>query len=294
MLTSSGMIIPFISERYLLEIEILVPQTLDTQKVLFENDKYNYSLSKAKEYGLEKLLQKQKNDYLEEIRIKKHNLAQYLAEFNSSVSVLSKYVNSKGLGSEVISKKSNTTLSSHISRLSFSIDAMNRKLELLTKSSNFGEAENVDINKFLKRIKGTNDYSVEYTFDTEFSQSKVAYTYINKEDLNEVIQQIISNAVKHGFVKNNVDNIIRFNLTFDIDSDMYVIEISNNGKPMPKGMNSKRYGIKGEVAGITGNEGIGGYRVKSIIEHFKGIYSVENDVNSLFPVQITIKLPKNN
>jgi len=152
---SSGMIIPFISERYLLEIEILVPQTLDTQKVLFENDKYNYSLSKAKEYGLEKLLQKQKNDYLEEIRIKKHNLAQYLAELNSSVSVLSKYVNSKGLGSEVISKKSNTTLSSHISRLSFSIDAMNRKLELLTKSSNFGEAENVDINKFLKRIKST-------------------------------------------------------------------------------------------------------------------------------------------
>lgn len=58
--------------------------------------------------------------------------------------------------------------------------------------------------------------------------------------------------------------------------NMYVLSISNNGKPMPKGMDSKRYGIKGEVAGVTGNEGIGGYRVKSIIEHYKGSYSIEN------------------
>ena len=290
--TRSGVgVMPSITLNNLLEVEVLIPD-FQTQKILFENDKQNDTLLKAKELGLEDLANRQKNDFIEEVRIKKHNLAQYLAEINSSISALSKYIDNRGIGDELISQRMQISLSNHISKLFVSIEEMNKKLELLTRETTFGESKSVDINKLLRSFKGTSLYSIDYIFDKEAIQSKVALVDIAEEDFKEVIRQIISNAVKHGFVTDASNHIIRINLTYDMTDNMYVLSISNNGKPMPKGMDSKRYGIKGEVAGVTGNEGIGGYRVKSIIEHYKGSYSIENYPEKLFPVEINIKLPK--
>ena len=290
--TRSGVgVMPSITLNNLLEVEVLIPD-FQTQKILFENDKQNDILLKAKELGLEDLANRQKNDFIEEVRIKKHNLAQYLAEINSSISALSKYIDNRGIGDELISQRMQISLSNHISKLFVSIEEMNKKLELLTRETTFGESKSVDINKLLRSFKGTSLYSIDYIFDKEAIQSKVALVDIAEEDFKEVIRQIISNAVKHGFVTDASNHIIRINLTYDMTDNMYVLSISNNGKPMPKGMDSKRYGIKGEVAGVTGNEGIGGYRVKSIIEHYKGSYSIENYPEKLFPVEINIKLPK--
>ncbi len=290
--TRSGVgVMPSITLNNLLEVEVLIPD-FQTQKILFENDKQNDILLKAKELGLEDLANRQKNDFIEEVRIKKHNLAQYLAEINSSISALSKYIDNRGIGDELISQRMQISLSNHISKLFVSIEEMNKKLEFLTRETTFGESKSVDINKLLRSFKGTSLYSIDYIFDKEAIQSKVALVDIAEEDFKEVIRQIISNAVKHGFVTDASNHIIRINLTYDMTDNMYVLSISNNGKPMPKGMDSKRYGIKGEVAGVTGNEGIGGYRVKSIIEHYKGSYSIENYPEKLFPVEINIKLPK--
>lgn len=289
-----GSTISSISKLDFLDIEILIPeiekQSLAVQRAMYENDKYNYSLSKAKELGLEALLEKQRKDYIEEIRIKKHCLRQYLADITSGVSALTKYVDKHNLGEGVFSEILNMTLSDHLSRLSNTVDEMDRKLELLTQTKDFGEPAKINLLNFLKKFKGTKDYKVEHLI--KVSKGAEYIVSINESDFSEVIQNIVSNAVMHGFTEEKSGNVIRIVLSYDRDDNMYVVNISNNGKPMPKGMDSKRYGIKGEIAGNTGHEGIGGYRVKSIIEHFKGSYSVDNDENSLFPVQITIKLPK--
>lgn len=289
-----GTTIPSISKQDFLDIKILIPdierQSLEVQRAMYENDKYNYSLSKAKELGLEALLEKQRKDYIEEIRIKKHCLRQYLADITSGVSALTKYVDKHNLGGGTFSEILNMTLSDHLRRLSNTVDEMDAKLELLTQTKDFGEPAKINLLNFLKKFKGTKDYKVEHLI--KISKGAEYVVSINESDFSEVIQNIVSNAVMHGFTEGKSGNIIRIVLSYDRDDNMCVVNISNNGKPMPKGMDSKRYGIKGEIAGNTGHEGIGGYRVKSIIEHFKGSYSVDNDENSLFPVQITIKLPK--
>ena len=291
---STGLM-PSISKKDFLEIEILIPalekQGLEVQKAMFENEKYNFSLAKAKELGLESLLEKQRIDFIEEIRIKKHSLRQYIGDITSGVSGLIKYVDRNNLGNMIYSEVLNMTLSEHLKRLSDTIEEMESKFDLLTQTNGFGLASKVDIKKVLKCFKSKNNYQIEYLVDEECEKMD-AYTLINKDDLKEVIHNIISNAVMHGFIKGRNNNIIRIRLSYDKEENMHVIQISNNGKPMPKGMDTKRFGIKGEIAGDTGNDGIGGYRVKSIVEHFKGSYSVENDPDSLFPVQITIKLPK--
>src|SRR5574344_1291579 len=111
-----------ISKQDFLDIEILIPeiekQSLEVQRAMYKNDKYNYSLSKAKELGLEALLEKQRKDYIEEIRIKKHCLRQYLADITSGVSALTKYVDKHNLGEGVFSEILNMTLSDHLGRLS--------------------------------------------------------------------------------------------------------------------------------------------------------------------------------
>ena len=198
----------------------------------------------------------------------------------------------KGLMNELIGKRMKIPISDHLAKLRESINQISEKLELLTKEEDFGETQVVDIYKVLKKVKSTTRYSVKLSIDQEFIKSTQLNVRIAKKDFEEVISHIITNAVKHGVVEENKDYVIRIHITYESDTDMYVIQISNNGKPMPKGMDNKRYIIRGEYAGENGNEGIGGYRVNSIIEHFKGELFVENDPNDSFPVKITIKLPK--
>ena len=72
---------------------------------------------------------------------------------------------------------------------------------------------------------------------------------------------------------------------------MIHVNFSNNGKPFPSGMDEKRYFMKGEKAGVSGNTGYGGYRIKAIVEHYNGNVELLNDPNSDFPVTISLKFP---
>ena len=61
------------------------------------------------------------------------------------------------------------------------------------------------------------------------------------------------------------------------EKNMFQIDISNNGIPLPAGMDKNRFGLLGEKAGVTGRTGRGGYVVKSIVEHYHGDYDVFMD-----------------
>ena len=94
-------------------------------------------------------------------------------------------------------------------------------------------------------------------------------------DFERMVLNIIENARTHGFTDSQRNDYrIDINLTINTERDMYQIDFSNNGNPLPKGMNKIRYGLLGEKAGITGGSGRGGYVVKSIVEHYYGDYDV--------------------
>ena len=114
-----------------------------------------------------------------------------------------------------------------------------------------------------------------------------------ESSFEELIRQIIYNAKRHGFVdKTRNDYSIIIKLSYDNACNNYEIVFSNNGTPMAKGVNTERFGIRGEYAGDTGNTGIGGYRIKTIVENYKGSYKIINNPLEKFPVSIIIKLPK--
>ena len=60
---------------------------------------------------------------------------------------------------------------------------------------------------------------------------------------------------------------------------------------MPEGMHTKSYVRPGDMGGATGNTGLGGSHVKTILDHVGGSVQLANDPNSPYPVGILIKLP---
>jgi sensor histidine kinase regulating citrate/malate metabolism len=74
-----------------------------------------------------------------------------------------------------------------------------------------------------------------------------------------------------------------------------VLEITfmNNGRPLPDGMDTRHYVLRGEKAGVSGNTGIGGYHIKEIMDHVEGSLEVLNIPEDEFPVQIKLQFPIN-
>ena len=300
----TGSVIPSITLKDLMGVKILVPNLREQQHLIVESAKQTYQSALIREMGLEGVIDKQKQDFIDELRIKKHNLNQYLGNFNNNVSAMSKYFKQKGIDSDFISEQRGITIGNHIDGLLTSVAEMSELVEHLTQEFSFGESQSVDLNKLLATYENSPIYSkckIEYIIDADSINYELedgtiiilSIASIAENDLREVINHIIANAIIHGFNDpDKIDCLIQIRLSFEPESDMYVIQFRNNGKSLPKGMDTRRYGIKGEKAGLTGNDGIGGYRVKSICEHFGGSYEVISEPDSMFPVSVIVKLKK--
>ena len=119
--------------------------------------------------------------------------------------------------------------------------------------------------------------SVQESFENDFNQSMGFYdvfAQISSVDFERMVNNIISNAIDHGFSSLSDDNEIYIRLSADSANERYVIDFMNNGKPFPQGLTRERYGLDREKAGPTGRTGSGGYIVKSISEHFGGDYDI--------------------
>ena len=102
----------------------------------------------------------------------------------------------------------------------------------------------------------------------------IEYAQFAAEALTIVFDNIISNAIAHGFKgREHEDNIVRIELKSEGDS--YVIAISNNGNAVPEGFSQKEvfsYGMSSSFGkadeGKNLHFGIGGFEVQNIMREF--------------------------
>lgn len=253
--SSIGSVMSYIRVSDFLNIEILVPPSIEEQKAIAKGAKEAYQIASAKELGLEEYIERMKTEYKDEIHIKKHNLAQYVNGLQSSVSALIKYINNNGgtisLG-DLISKKRNISVNHHLNSMLQTTTEIGVFVNKLTQSLDFEQPRIIELNSFIKKYKdnyNTNDlFIINYVFDKDAFKDSTrnikTYTSFSKEALIEVFKNIIDNAIMHGFTENKNDYELNILLSYDLEKRMIVIEFQNNGKPMPKGMNKLRYGIK--------------------------------------------------
>lgn len=286
-----------------LEKTLHLPADIDEQRQLFIRLERQEKLARARELDLEDIIASQKNDFLNILRSRKHDLDNCLGAAKNDFSALSKCLkrvklSESDLVDKALSENVETTIGEQLEKIRLLLDKMSAQIKHLADENVFGDAEKVDLNARLNAIRSNGNYIVRYkpdipdmSVDEDSYQDTGAFVKINPSDLDRVIDNIIRNAEKHGFKDSMAKYVLEIFLTEDYDDKMYVIDFQNNGQPMPKGMDTQRYGIDGERGKDSDGQGKGGSIVKAIVEHFGGKYEVFNNPDDLFPVGIRIKLP---
>lgn len=255
------------------------PDSMEKQREVYDTSFKADRLAKAKEIGLMQIIENQREDFLNTIRIRKHTMKSDLNQIDSAVKLINYNLN-KQAETDFIKDIKRLT-----SKLSQALQNISDQISHLTDIEEYHEPKFIKIINFFNEMVKNHDYSLNrysLRFNPDlFALNEISDGDINKlciniapEDLQIIVTNILDNARNHGFTQDKTDYYVEIGLTVDSDRNMYKISFSNNGNPLPKGLDKKRYGIRGEKAGPTGNTGIGGNIVKNFTSHYNGDYDI--------------------
>ena len=235
-----------------------------------------------------------KTEYINEVRMRKHDMGQKVFDLINTEDLLRYYVENRETENDLWPQ-----IEEQLNHFRKTINELSDMLDQLSQEERFGTPELLDLNRYfagLQHSSNINGFKLSYLLDRDSildlqhsrmkdmdkmdvnSIKAMPTVFMAKNDLQRVVSNVLANAQKHGFLDSNrKDYEVNIRLEFNADKGMYQIDFRNNGKPLPDGMNKMRYGIKGEKAGQTAGTGLGGSIVKSIVEHYKGDYNVFMD-----------------
>ena len=290
---STGAAMPIISRKDLENIKIVIPELISEQKEIFDREREVRFKSFAKDLGFEKEIAKLKDSQMKDLGSKKHNIMQHLNNVKSSADVLTKMmeVNNGVLkADEVIDPRRGVTVEKRFLRLQESLEKVIYYVDNITNELKYDKAELINPISFIKECKErgiqNESYVVEIIVEKGSFQNREPLISISKNDFEEIYNNIIENAMIHGFIDANKSYIFRITISF-VDGFLE-INFENNGKPFPKGI-SEKYDVKGEKAGETGASGIGLWKVAEIVKHFGCKLEVFDEPNNEFPVGFKFK-----
>lgn len=255
------------------------PDSMEKQREVYDTSFKADRLAKAKEIGLMQIIENQREDFLNTIRIRKHTMKSDLNQIDSAVKLINYNLN-KQAETDFIKDIKRLT-----SKLSQALQNISDQISHLTDIEEYHEPKFIKIINFFNEMVKNHDYSLNrysLRFNPDlFALNEISDGDINKlciniapEDLQIIVTNILDNARNHGFTQGKTDYYVEIGLTVEPERNMYKISFSNNGNPLPKGLDKRRYGIRGEKAGPTGNTGIGGNIVKNFTSHYNGDYDI--------------------
>lgn len=273
-------------------VRVKIP-SLKEQKLIVEQEREFRFQAFTKELGFQNEIQKLKEAQMKDLGAKQHNIRQHLNNVKASADNLVKMMNrNNGVlnAQDVINPKTGVSVEKRFQRLQESLTKVIFYVDELTNNRNFQKAETFNVIKFLEECKerGIQEeyFEVEILTDNESLEKMKPLINISKDDLEEVYNNLLRNAIRHGFVDKNKKYIFR--IIVSLVNDVLEVTFENNGKPFPKGLEGK-YFVKGEKAGKTGNTGLGLWIVSEIANHFNAALEVIDEPSSEFPVGFKFK-----
>lgn len=283
-----GLKLAFNDEKFpmqkLLDVMIVIPQSLEEQKAIYAAEKDIYRYEKLKELGFEEMLLEKEAEVNRNLSSKRHLINEEFPNINCRINNLI-----DDLLNDEENKDIFAGLASELKELYTDVNKVADEVHQFDTSDFIKEGYVIDLCKSIYRYKSMCNYKIVHTIDSSIDTG-VANVFIGYENFDSLMHSIISNACRHGFI-NEEEHIIRIELAFDSVSNNYILQISNNGVPMKASINTESYSSYGIKAGPKSNTGIGGYIIDAIVKRFKGSLNVEKNSSS-FPVKIIIKLPK--
>lgn len=281
--------------------KIIVPSHTDLERATFLSEA-NYKAIGSSKKKMEDRLNEKKAEYINEVRMRKHDMRPHLRQMASSERLMLHYLDNINDIEDL--KK---LLKKQISTSHNALESLSELVEHLNNEERFGEPECVNLNDYFHNIEKNSEvnFTIKVSCEKALAQRKKEIeelkeknkkenvpsmqdmdektitecsldVYIAPVDLDRIVNNIIENARRHGGLSDGrkSDYYISIDVKIDYQRDMYQIDFSNNGKPLPKGITKERYGLKGEKAGPNAGTGSGGYIVKSIVEHYGGDFDL--------------------
>ncbi|MBD5293105.1 MAG: N-6 DNA methylase [Bacteroides sp.] len=148
-------------------------------------------------------------------------------------------------------------------------------LKVLTQEVDYSKEEEIDFCDFVAiNAKELAPNKTNVFWFGELKENERPVILFSEQDLKVIFENIFTNAKKYGFTdENRKDYFILVNFRcVDIDNQSFLrILVSNNGSPLPPGMNPERVFEWGKGNG----HGIGGWQIRNIVEHFGGRVTLE-------------------
>ncbi len=295
---------PCISRWFLKNILIRIPNLKEQEKILRER-KEALSAELIMKLGIEneELRNARYNEFVREMRVRKHALGQVLNELNPLINTLLRFEKkNEGVlrGSDIISERFGYTVDDYLQKLRFLAKKITTMVgsvanEYVPKS----EMQKYNVVQMLEEYK--QNHSIEDGFELVIKHGYFAselhipagielpdgsitedinispddccdFWSINvcKEDFFQVLDNIVANAKRYGFTEERPDYCICFEMEDIRDSKnpMVAIHVKNNGNHLPAGIKPEQVFMYGE--GSSQGTGIGGWQIKQIVEGMGG------------------------
>lgn len=286
-------VIPSISKSVLQRLNVYFPsENIEDQRRIIKEALLQLKLSQAKELGLQELIENMKAEYMNEIRMRKHDMRPHLTNLGSIGRLMQSYIKQLD-GMPELQNKLSSLVAEHVK----AVESLSNLVSVLSEEQTFGKAEEINLNQLFIDLEKSNDPKIsgfklvyhidrnaldasEISNDDDSTENIPLYVKIARIDFERLVSNILENARTHGFANREDNNgVVSIFVTVNSENDSFQIDFINNGNPLPDGMNKMRFGLRGEKAGNTGGTGNGGYIIKSIVEHYKGDYDVFMDAD---------------
>lgn len=273
------------------KMDILIPDSngkecVRTQHILFAEARRAYDLQRIKTQGLEDTIKAIKQEFMMNVRSRRHRMADYINNMSCIISDADYYL--KVGGDDMVKE-----LTSCVSDLKNDLNSIKSLLEKLLVIRDFdNDDDDIILDEYLSsKEKKNQHYTIRYELSEESRDYKNRLVvHVSKENLETLVDNVISNSIKHGFTNSEetgYEIIIR--LMMAKSGKDAVISFIDNGKPLPKNLTKAKYASLGEIAGKTGGTGVGGSDVANIVKKYDGDFDIYS--NSIGGTTIEITLP---
>ena len=307
----------YTSANAILTMNIFVPKGNGEFKQMMENsiisarDEFNRTQIENLGIELKHLKDSRHDDYVKNIRMRKHAIAQILNELCPSIDMLigcSKKKDGQMHESDIVSSRSGMTVGDYMDYFQKNLYKLSAMVDRLADDFKEDENASLEIIPFLKEyaenyVCGTMNFDIHINVDSEIDSIRndadinPLSVHISDTSLSKVLKNIFVNASRHGFTDAaRKDYCIKIDLSLCKMPNMeegLCIAIANNGNPLHADITADKIYTWGVSSDGTG---IGGYEIKGLIEANGGVVGFESTPEnpSGFYVKYIIKLPISN
>lgn len=152
-----------------------------------------------------------------------------------------------------------------------------------------GDFIETDLFDFIKRFITTKKIEINGAYALDVKGDHVLVP-LHTDSMKLVLEQLISNAEKHGFITDTKKYRLEFKVKFNQLSQTVIIEYSNNGSPFK--LTQKDYFNFITKSKDSSGSGIGGFYINRIIKCHGGNIEIEENLEQGFRMKIELPIKR--